>query len=386
MDESIVLACSQCHASCRVPSEFAGRQVRCPRCKACFVVPKPSPVIASSAGDDDILRWLDETLPEDATVSGLNHLEQEEDRQTEAIHEPTHPASSEIFHRLNLHRTDGTRATFWVPADIVADPAFRASMPQVCCSCLATTGLRIYLMSSDQNLKTLDERFASAVYCPVARLDELPRVSAEELLAYLPDNGYDQPPFNLPFPYYCCDNCSPVGIVQASVTGSGDERRGWISISNLEVACRFFANNRGTDDNDYHKLKIHCRIRRENRFDKLAVPVRAELMRWYRPHANEHFITFLPDVENRKAVDGSVGLIITDVRLIFRHDPALRVFPLSESFTITTHLAMGGTMSDVRVEIYSATHGRATVTLDKESWANLKHYLKGLEAHVKFIG
>lgn len=372
MEQRFVVKCPTCDASYRVRYATLGHEAKCPACGKTFTLAVPD-----CHDEDEILTWLVGKRPPDATVAGMKIVQSPGQDAAVATRKP--PAPDRRSDRLNLYKVDPTRAYFWLAAKLLSEPHVRGSMPQNCAKCLSEKNLNIFLIAWDSER---EDRGACDHSAAVAQLSQLPQVPPVELLTYLPGHEGAQTPFDLPFPYYVCQTCSPAGLIRTSVSGDGPDQRCWLSLASLELACRFFAAHRGTNDGEYHTLRIHSELRKKDRWKTLPEPVRSRLSEWFKPLPGERFVHFAADDESPKDRAGSAGFIITDRRLVYHKGPMWRDYPLGESFTISTHQAGGAT----RIETYSVAHGRAVLKLDSESWANLKHYLSGLEARVKFVG
>ncbi|NLX03551.1 MAG: hypothetical protein GXY33_00240 [Phycisphaerae bacterium] len=380
MEERFAVNCPHCRQSYRVRYSTLGRDAVCAQCKQTFRL-----LVPEYHGEDEILAWLErgQEKPANGTVAGLKIVDSKAEPQStpQAIPSPSSTTAGGQ-RRLHLYKVDPTRAFFWFPAELLHQPGIRASFPQRCVKTLSKDDLHIYLVHWSATPSPLAPTEHHGKPKPVATLEQFPAVPPVELLEFLP-KSYGDEPFSLPMPYYASTGVDPTGIVRTSISGNGAEQRCWLSISNLEVARRFYAAVQGDHDEEYQKLRFHSDLRRKDRWGRLSGHLQTSLLEWYRPLSDERFIKYLPDEETPRTANGSSGIIITDRRLVFHKDRIWRAYPLEEPLTVRMQEQVDG---GAWVEVFSVAHGRAVTRLSSKSWANLKHYLTGLEARAKFFG
>lgn len=378
MESRVLVACPSCQAPYRVRRSVLGQSAKCPKCGHTFAL-----VVPKQHNEDEILTWLDEagggpTEALNGTVAGLEiEVPPVEEPATEAAAPPPEP--KERSDNLHLDRIDPMGAYFWFPADALEDVEFRASFPWMCANCLTKENLRVHLIQWPSKLRPNTVFGARQAPAPaVYRLDELPDTDQVGLLNHLPRQENLLYPFSLPFPYYVCSHCSPSGLIHANTSTTAEGSRCWLSVSNLEIASRFYAANRGTEDENHHKLIVESELARKSHWDALPLAVRNRLSKWYKPHETEQFIDYLPDEDFAKAESGQAGIVVTDRRLVYHKHQTWREYPLHEALTIKTR----STSRSTRVELFSMAHGKAVAKLDTKSWTDLNRYLKELKGSV----
>ncbi len=374
MEERVVIACPHCNARYKVRQSLIGRPAKCANCKQIFEL-----IVPDYHKEEEIMDWLANNEGEEdilnATIAGLNVL----DNNT-AVAKSRKTSSSRI--KLKLTNIDNLGAHFSFPAQALKSSHFRASFPQICACCLAGKHLRIFLVRwMDQ--ATLPKGFGAkgTVVHPIGRLSDFPAVKPTELLQYLPVNEELPEPYNLPFPFYACDNCDPSDLVFGA-SSLGEQGHCLLRIKNISLACQFYAQNCGTDSPDYHKLCASCDVLKTNQWDNLQQDLRERLKQWFQHTPGEHFICYIPDIEGNRAYKGKTGIIVTDRRIIAYNGTAWREYPLSGHITITYQSISQG----VKIEIRELGKGRISFKLDSKSWVSLKHSLEQLKTNIRFVG
>ncbi len=411
MSERVIVACPDCHKRYRVRAETIGQQARCSNCHTIFDLLSPD----QGQLDQQVLQWLDENpdqaesatpadekrqsakqlIPPEGTVAGLKVIpdskvpagKSDDDTHTAASAQaakPARPARPETDQskKFALHRIDAMGAYCRFPAQNLHDPAFRGSFPQVCAHCLSTKHLSVHLVQWTSKLPNRGLLAGKEISSrPMMKLADLPTTNPLEVLNFLPRIESLPLPFNLPFPYYVCSDCSPIGLLHANTSFAKEGEKCWLSISNLEVARRLYAAVRGTDDSDYAKLVKAVQVAKQDRWKSFPLAVRNRIKQWYKSEKGEQFLDYLPDKDFIKAEVGNSGLVITNQRLIYKKYHVLRQFPLSDPISIT----ISQTSEGLRVEISSAAHGRAVAKLNDKSWTTLHEQLEQLKAQLEIL-
>jgi len=385
VEQRVLVTCPHCKQGYRVRHSQLGRQAKCSSCSNQFEL-----LVPDYHKENEIMDWLEEAganqsaQAPDATAAGLKVNEAHEANASSQMPgvAATGPKERKAGERLHLHTINQMGAYMWFPASALSDLEFRASFPQMCSNCLTDKRLLIHLVQWPSKLPGWSQLGTREVHTrPVTKLDELPQVDRVGVLSYLPRQENLPYPYSLPFPYYVCEDCSPAGLIHTNTSSSSSEERCWLSVSNLDIACQFYAHNRGTDDADYHKLRTHRELSKEDRWAALPLAVRNRIGQWFKPQEGERFLNYIPDEDFSKAEAGAAGLVISDRRLVCHKAQTWRDYPLTESITVTRQSIPEG----MRVELHSMKHGRAVLKLSGKSWVTLEQYLKGLKTGIKFV-
>jgi len=392
----VIAACPHCGKKYRVRVEVVGRRARCSGCRSIFRL--TSPQVARV--EQQILDWLseeqqaqpqpvpsagqsdesDQALPPEGTVAGLRILPGEQEGQANA-ESPQGPAEVPMDNGLTVAEVDKKKVRFEFPLRALLEPTFRAGLPQLCCNCLSTNQLRIYLVRWEGKIPGLgtltDKQLAARA---TVRLADLPPATSVEILNFLPREECLPEPLNLPFPYYVCDRCSSKGLVRGGVNAE-DGITCWLQLGNLELGRRFYATVAGTRSKDYRRLLTYADMSRKTRWESLPHGVRRNISQWFQLAAGERFIEYVRDLEGGRLEGGTDGIVLTDRRLVFKKDNTWREFPLSHPVTIMTQLIPDGQ----RIEIYSLVHGRAVCKLASRCWISLRQELSKLKCQVKIF-
>ncbi len=375
MESRVIIACPHCNAQYKVRQSLIGRPAKCAYCKKIFDLLTPE-----FHKEDEIMDWLANSENEEdilnATIAGLNIFEKESPVKNSAH------IKKDTSIKLKLTSIDHTGVYFSFSSQALTSKHFRAAFPQICAECLSGKHLRIFLIKW-LDRATLPKGFGAkgTVVHSVGRVSEFPAVKPHELLQYLPVNNELPEPYNLPFPYYVCDNCDPSDLVFGA-SSLGEQGHCLLKIKNVSLACQFYEQICGTDTPDYHKLCANCDVYRTNQWDNLPEELKTRLKKWFKHIDNEHFICYIADLESNKSNKGKSGIVITDKRIIAYNPPTWREYPLAGHITITYQSISQG----VKIEIRELGKGRISLKLDSKSWVSLKHSLEQLKTNIRFVG
>jgi hypothetical protein len=141
-------------------------------------------------------------------------------------------------------------------------------------------------------------------------------------------------PFNEPFVYCVCPQCSVHGSVRARIAQNGDGELCQVIITHPSIALDFYRNNGGRDTPGYKKLLVASRQQRGNQWKSLAVGIRIKLGQWYHPKNEEKFLGYFADRDFDNASRGTAGVVLTDSRIIYKKYAALREYSLDAAGTM----------------------------------------------------
>lgn len=382
-EERVLVQCPHCRAAYKVRCTILGREAKCPQCQKVFAL-----IVPDYHSEDEIFDWLQQAPASsaqapDATAVGLKVTETDTNGGVSPEKSVSDEKPVEAVKKLYLHSITDMGAYFWFAAESLAEPEFRASLPQLCASCMTDSDLYVHLVQWPSKLpgwEAIGKRELRTK--AVIRLEELPKVDPVALLTYLPRQENLPFPYRLPFPYYVCGHCSPSGLVHTNTSFSGGLERCWLTISNLDIATGFYSTLCGADDDSFSKLCKSSELSKKDRWQLMPLAMRNRISQWFKPQAGEHFVDYLPDEDFSKTEAGAAGLVITDRRSVYHKYQTWREYPLTDAVTVTTKSTSVG----ARVEMYSVGSGRCVLKLDSKSWISLKQHMKGLQARVKFLG
>jgi len=160
----------------------------------------------------------------------------------------------------------------------------------------------------------------------LGRLDQMLRAHESRWLDRLEPLAVLPPPFCNPFPYFVCRNCDTEGEIMAHVTRRGADDYCRIGIANLQIAREFYYNNGGENTPAYQQLTDAGTQQRDDRWQRLAFPVRNRIATWFKLDRGERFLGYFSDTDFSRAETGSAGVVLTDRRLIFKKYGLQRVF------------------------------------------------------------
>ncbi|MFW6155119.1 MAG: MJ0042-type zinc finger domain-containing protein [Planctomycetota bacterium] len=336
----IQIQCPACHAPFRVPAECIGKRARCRKCGHEFVIEAPNL-------DDTVLDWLNDDIPEEAPPKSAPA------RTSAAVAQPRPTAAAPATDRtaaeapevpvtvensLRLSHTDALGAFVLFPPSLLLDPGFRSSMPRCCLGCGSKKNLRVHVVrwqsiytSAERSQRREDDKPVPSTVGAETLID----LPDDKLLAALPVQPNVPSPYNLPFPYYICSRCSPVGAIMTHVRQDTEGNEVCeIGISSLKRAAQFLARNLGRDHEGFKRLYAEIQSRQADSWSALPLAVRNRIDKWFRAVEGERFVCYLRDADFAKAESGLGGLVITDRRVVFHKFASHREFPLSEPMRI----------------------------------------------------
>jgi len=329
MKENILVMCPGCNLKFKVPVHLIGKRARCNDCQTIFVLEAPREML-----EDTVAEWLFEGAvppkpidsavgtparkPADAAKTG-QPAGQAPAAPVEARKVPGEP--------VRLERIDEMGAYFEFPAERLPDYQLRGSLPRKCIACSSPENLRVHLLVWTDRLPPRDQlRLQDAQTQVAGPLSQYEGQTLEEFLGRLPQIKMLPSPYNLPLPYYVCQDCSAVGEILTHVLAHGQKEYCQIMIANLEIAADFLAANGGADSEDYHIVLEAWQRQKEDPWRTLSLGVRNRLSNWFQKKAGERFVEYYPDAEFAKAELGTAGVILTNQRAIYKKFAALREF------------------------------------------------------------
>ena len=326
----LAIQCPACHVRLRVPDEFVNKRARCKRCGQSFVIALPSL-------EDSVVEWLHEGDAEAVGPGSAQTMPMWFPPQTQASSTaPTAPATPATpaggpprqhaarsagsrGPAIRLSHVDALGAFFLFPPSLLAEPAFRTSMPRCCLCCGVTHSLAIHLVVWTSKLtdRQRAEVGTSGIHGSI-RAEDLLHLSEAELLARLPHVPSMPPPFDLPMPYFICNRCTMTGAVMTHVqpTSNGGQECE-LGIASLKRAAEFLAHNVGRKHADYKTLLEKVNRLKNDPWQTLPLSLRHRIENWFKPAEGERFICYIRDNDYAKAEAGMGGLVLSDRRMVY---------------------------------------------------------------------
>jgi len=341
MSEQRALPCPACGVELNVPVNAVGRYARCGSCQHRFQIPPEE-----ALDEDDILSLINEPDEGDLLESVGEDLAPDDAEGTILATE----APTEDRTCIRLIKLDGKGALFEFPADYLANPTFRCSIPRLCLRCGVKTHLAarpiIYAspLVDRHELHTLldTERF-------VLREPFTERLSNEQILERLPSVPNVPPPADQTMPYWMCDMCDPEGaiggrIIENAKTG---EKTCRLRMANPHRARDFLEAASGRPE-DIKVIQERCLAEQEQPWDMVPGAIRQRLRQWYKPNEGENFLGYVADRSLSRTEEGMAGLIISDHRLISHSQLRHREVPKDQP--VTLRLAMTREQGELTIE------------------------------------
>jgi hypothetical protein len=257
-------------------------------------------------------------------------------------------------------------AFFQFDSRLLYEEDLRSSFPQKCIICGSTKSLSIHLINWSSKRNGIGSSGSSGYHMPcVFELDKLQGVSGRELLSVLGRVELLPEPYCLPFPYYVCRSCSPVGAIVADVRPSADGLGEIceIGIASAQGAGDFVTATCGHDKEAMKLIHEAARKGGGNAWKQLPLAVRNRIRQWYEPREGADF---------SKAEAGIAGVVITDGRLVYRK--ALAVVEMSLADNVRIEPMSSG--DPIKLRISSDDGSTATLCANESSTAQLQSLLR----------
>ncbi|MCD6377390.1 MAG: hypothetical protein J7L99_00915 [Planctomycetes bacterium] len=349
--DMVTVACKYCGKGVRVPVEYIGKKGKCPQCGRVFEItparpsemPESAQPGSTKVSEQEILSWLmggptepvKSAAPESnssATVTKTKSVSAVPRRS--AISTGT---VSKGHFPVRLGHVDEMGAFFLFDPSLLYNEQFRLSFPRRCVVCGNPNHLSVHLVVWTSKLPDRGKLGVHNTYSrSIFKLDDLGDVKGRELLEKLDRFDNVPEPFSLPFPYYLCRRCSPVGAIITDVRprADGNGEICELGISSIRQAEEFARNVCGPDSPVVKKvheayLKLHS-----NPWQTLPLAVRSRIKHWFTPQQGETFKLYIQDGDFSKTEAGLAGVVITDKRLVYRKFAARVEIPLSDEIVI----------------------------------------------------
>ena len=326
MAEHIVVVCPSCLQKYRVTRERIGLWAVCKKCGERFKIAE-----GSQADEDTIFGWVTGDDPAGGSVMGSTGIfapsAKKAGRPLDRWRRPPPPKSP----RVRFDRTDEIGAYFEFPAELLVDAELRSSFPHCCVHCLSEKDLSVHLLIWGDKLPRADAlRLNETEIRTDRKLDELMKQDPVHWFDRLEPIGMLPPPFDLPFPYFVCGQCSSIGEVVCHVLNHEGIEHGQIGIANLAVAVDFYRNNGGRNEPGYQRLLTARRQQKEDQWKRMPFAVRAKISQWFTQQEGEEFLGYYADEDFSRSEAGSAGLVLTSKRMVYKKYASHREYPLTK--------------------------------------------------------
>jgi hypothetical protein len=232
--------------------------------------------------------------------------------------------------KIELEQLDELGAHFKFSADLLADVRLRDSFPKQCVCCGRGRRLNVHLIVWNEKLPADDPlRVREINHQPVGRLQSLTGYGRASWLDELPKLKNLPTPFELPFPFFVCSECTVEDEIQASLVVEPEGEYCQIRITHLLIAAAFHRNNGGGDTPKHQHLLKACEELKKNRWLLLPTAVRRKITQWCEIEENEEFWGFFPDADFSNAELGKAGVVLTSKQLSFHKYSSSREFSLT---------------------------------------------------------
>ncbi len=386
--------CPGCGKLLTVSRENLGKKGRCHACKKVFVITETElldsvdlskPGLADTSVED-ILDWLGKDgkpvgIQQPASSqTGVAAGQPESPRQVK----PVKPASERKRYPVRLGHVDDMGAFFLFSPDLLYEDDFRSAFPQKCIVCGKRRHLSIHLVVWFSKLPGRGEIGARTSYSrSVFELDEMDGLSGRELLAKLDRVGNLPEPYCLPFPYYLCRDCSPIGAVVPDVRfkADGRTRECELGIFSLKRAEEFVGIVCGSGSPVLKQVREALKKDRSDPWRALPLAIRSRIKQWFNLETGEKFVVYISDKDFSKTEAGLAGIVITDKRLVFRKFAAKIEIPLTERITIEPVTVKGRS----QLQISSRSTKPALLVADDATTERFQTSLRRVGAKTKWL-
>jgi len=385
------LVCPKCCAPLHIDEKFLGKKGRCPTCKSVFVIDRSLMRTGGhhDASELDVVTWLGApAIRDEPEAAGDTPARTAPTRTAPTFRRPSpsarpSPGAAEPARfKIRLDHVDNMGAFFLFDARLLRDDRFRSSFPQRCILCGSQTSLSVYPVVWSCKLKAgKKSRARDAVdHTPyVHKLADLGDAQDGELIGRLKNVENVPEPYCLPFPYYVCPSCSPVGALVTHVhTRESRSQPGVmreiceLGISSLSQAERFAKAVCGPETTAVariHKARQECT---SDEWRRLPLAVRNRIKLWYSEQPGERFVAYVSDADFAKAEAGTAGLVVTDQRIVYRKSVAQAEFSRSQPISLEEQ-----TVGHRTLLVLSAAGGKwAKLSVDPDCMHDIRRLLR----------
>ncbi|MDY7011014.1 MAG: hypothetical protein SVV80_09725 [Planctomycetota bacterium] len=296
------------------------------------------------------------------------------------------PSSERKYYDVRLGHVDDMGAFFLFSPALLYDEDFRSAFPQKCAVCGKQRHLSVHLVVWASKLPGRGEIGARTSYSrSVMELDKLGGVSGRELLAVLDPIESLPEPYCLPFPYYLCRECSPIGAVVPDVRFASDGRTHEceLGIFSLKQAEEFIRIIGGPDCSALKEVREAMKKATSNPWQALPLAVRSRIKQWFTSDEGEKFVVYIADGDFSKTEAGLAGIVLTDKRLVFRKFASTVDIPLTEKISIEQ--ATNPKSGLLQLQISSQETKPALLAADEDIAERLRMFLRQVDAKAKWI-
>lgn len=324
MAADLVIACPTCSQKYHVSANRVGQHAHCKKCGQRFRIETEEPI-----DDDTIMGWvMEEESTAESVMGGTSIFESPRTSEPESSSVTDWPPNSPpATPRVRLKRIDPNGACFEFPSRELGSPDVRTSFPLKCIHCHKDDNLNVNLIIWNDKLPQRNAIHRKNIKTgALGRLDQMFHAHRMQWFDELEPIANLPSPYCNPFPYFVCGNCGALGKITATVRTRDGEKVCRIGIPNLDVAREFFFNNGGENAKEYQQL-VDAGIRqRDDRWQRLSIPVRSRISSWFKLDQGERFLGYFSDTDFSRAETGSAGVVLTDRRLVFKKYSTHREF------------------------------------------------------------
>ncbi len=344
MAHSIVVRCPNCSQKYRLSPDKIGSKARC-KCGQRFTIASETPL-----DEDTVFGWVVQGAdPSSRSVLGGTSIMHSPTSQNQEVAQvrrskPKPKAAVRAQPRIKLEQIDELGAHFEFPAATLNKERLRDSFPKKCVSCARSRKLNVHLIVWNKKLPTDDPlRIRDISHQPIGRLQSLAGHGSESWLAELPNLKNLPEPYNLPFPFFVCNDCTGEDDIVSSLFKTQNVELCRICIANLMIAVAFYRNNAGADTPEYARLLREREKQKQDRWKSLPGSVRRKISQWYERVEREEFRGFFPDADFSEAELGKAGVVLTNRHLSFHKYSTSREFSLSKGGKVFLEADRNGT-------------------------------------------
>lgn len=331
MAHSIVVRCPNCSQKYRLSPDKIGSKARC-KCGQRFTIASETPL-----DEDTVFGWVVQGAdPSSRSVLGGTSIMNSPTSQNQEVAQarsskPKPKAAVRAQPRVKLEQIDEFGAQFEFPAATLSKERLRDSFPKKCVSCGRSQKLNVHLIVWNKKLPADDPlRIRDISHQPIGRLQSLAGHGSESWLAGLPNLKNLPEPYNLPFPFFVCNDCTAEDDIVCSLFTTQNVELCRICVANLRIAVAFYRNNAGADTPLYARLLRERETQKQDRWKSLPGSVRRKISQWYERQEREEFRGFFPDADFSEAEMGKAGVVLTSRHLSFHKYSTSREFSLSK--------------------------------------------------------
>ncbi len=370
--------CPSCGIELAIPAGCQAKRAKCAACGAAFALAEL--LSDESAHTAEIADWLNDNSAAGALAPKQDNYTPHRQAQVQV---PTRKmptivdGGGALSFQVRLKHVDEMGAFLLFDSSLLFQEEFRSKFPQKCITCGSTDELSIYTVEwhCSRTKKRADMKERTGYHMPsVFELDRFKEHSPIKLLSVLSKIEFIPEPYCLPFPYYVCKSCSPVGAIMTDIRPNNDTEGEMceLGIASVQQAYAFAVSACGERSTIAQEIEAALKNGGGGAWKRLPLAVRNRIKQWFTLASEEDFLAYIPDADFSKAEAGIAGVIVTDKKLVYHKSLSLIEFARDQKVSCEPKTVDG---NRVKLKISIPGGKAATLSANKTTANQLKQIM-----------